>query len=248
MPTVKLSALESGYIWGDHDIGMTAWTIRWKSAGWANRDNMAIWSHVGFFYGKEASGGVSIGLCHMLDILTSSPTSIRLGNPGDNPGFTSCLIPWIFCGGAHPNSSFARYYADIAMYNALLKPAKYDYKNVIGQFFGTTMNFSANPEMICTELIWAILTSVERLFGLRMTYGGSELWPVNWTCSQPATYDCASWGYPWSGITRCCFKNHISSNWLTPYNQQTRYNISPTKLNPSLWGGFILPKTSWINP
>jgi hypothetical protein len=220
---------KEGDIFGIHDLGLTSWTIRWKSAGWSNRDNMAIWSHCGFLY-----GGSPWAFAHMLNTLVCSPGAYYTAQPGDNPGVTSVIRPYVMSltyGGTYfPGKEIFR-----ALINAALAgpKTKYDLGTLLSGFFGIPEGLNADKDYICTEFVWNVMVGVERFMGMRVSgplkymdpngyyhtvYGDAI--PSCWAIGGKIPYSYFSYTFEYAD----CFVNTYSiTNCWTPYLMQTRH-------------------------
>lgn len=215
--TTKLMA---GDWFGTHDVGFTAWNIRWKSAGWANRDNMVVCVHCGLLYDSNPGliRGAEMDRANNdeFDIIDMSVKYIN--RAGDNPGVTLFLRSYCL-----RTLDWVRAYFQSTCLSLHNHPAKYDVAAVVGSYFGVGKLFNNDAKMICTELTWNLITGCERIAGFRMTYAGTPLYPTQ-------VYNLKRLGWSetqaWANSQAFVMWNTCGPlySWDTPYGQQVRYS------------------------
>lgn len=228
MPALIHANLKTGMQFGNTDIGTLAWTIRWKTAGWSQRNNMDVWIHSGLFADLNNDG-----VFKHVEMLTSLQETVEtryLGAVGGNPIYTPTI--GAICSYAirledfygHPHLGEA--YCRLILTEAMKNGGRYDYAYLIKSFFGANAYFGTNKDLACIELTWNVIAGIERLFGYRMTYtgqlfsngqrGSSDFWPVNRITGKPVPYT----RFGFNSDSYACW-NYTADFLYTPLRQQT---------------------------
>lgn len=175
MGVYNLSKMMEGDLFGVRDVGLTAWTIRWQTAGWGERDNMDVWVHVGVLVdylgdGRCAAadmfpgriGGRNFAINYLGGYL-NGPS----GNPSINDLRRSASIR---------SSATARLWLRSFTTSLATYPINYDWGALFGMALGGVWN--SQTSYLCTEMAFQLICLAEYVAGYRYMIKGNGYPPV----------------------------------------------------------------------
>lgn len=164
MASWNLNVFATGMVFGTHDTGVIAWTIRWRTAGWANRDNLSVWGHAGLV---DKYSSTQCYWVEMLDYMQRWDCRYRyINNPGDNPGITNMFLGKPFWS---PDTAYSVPALLLrAAINSIINKTNYAYSTLILNLFGIKY-YQNNRDYICNEMVFNLICGVERTLGLRVS-------------------------------------------------------------------------------
>lgn len=217
----NLAAFRTGDHIGTIDSGFFAWNIRWKSAGWAYRNDVGVWVHTGimcnlptvgmrmFEMDGKRYGSRGLGYCFIDTVY--DPDSHRRIAPGVVEGVSR---PRVY------GYQVAQDWLRVALLEMMKKNVKYDIAQLFnGWVYGA--KFDGDSKWICTELTWNMINTTEVLMGYRRMNGGYPYW---YDSTRPPAY----------GMVH--FRGWDQKYYITPYGQY---------LNRTSWR-WVVPQSSWL--
>ena len=183
METFVEARARNGMILYDKNLGFVAWTIRWKSAGWENRDDMTVSSHNGFILNERE--GVENGPFYMCDMSGDNPdgygekkvATTYFNQPSDAPGLIEMVYPYVFrIGEWHPAYFFAWWLLAFFADYVKKQKTKYDTQAILNALFLNTP-FDGDADIICAEFVWMAIAHVEQMVGFRQSGTVTEIRP-----------------------------------------------------------------------
>lgn len=161
--------LQDGDLYGIHDVGLLAWTIRWKTAGWAYRDAVWVWEHCGLLvynYSTHVFEAAEMGTKYQ--IVNKDKYK---DNAGDNPGIQDIVRGRVFVTGTYPGTQAPVWmpaYCRLLLRNMAAYPTPYDFGLMIGSLFGTGA-FKSGAKYLCSEMTANVIMGCEKVLGVRST-------------------------------------------------------------------------------
>lgn len=240
MGTFLTSGIQSGDVYFVRDNAYFAWLTKWKTAGWAYRDDMNIPTHMGFLWKNTSTlEAYFIETDTVYNTVRVNPISKRTNQPGDCPGILAVWRPKAWRYGLYNSQSYALSSADQAYFRAYyaaqaqaqlptyVNQGTYDILALFGLLFGTTWNSEAS--WLCSEFcyfflrkyFWTAFPFIKCRYG-RM-YDGLNIWMVADDAAFSISYHCAF--YPASSSMWQYFIDGPAKYWLVMNNNPSPYEF-----------------------
>ena len=175
MGTYNHAKLMEGDLVGVRDIGFTAWTIRWKTAGWGQRDDMDVWIHTGVLTDYNSDGHF-----HIADMYAGRANyafgvnniDTYMNGPSGNPSINDLRRSKSIAG-----TPAVKLWLRSLINSMASKPAKYDWGGLFGGLFSNTGLWNSSSAYLCTEMAYNLICSAEVAAGRRILKNVYAWWP-----------------------------------------------------------------------